>query len=58
MDVRIDWTSGEDGSSHTVSDGTRLRVECGAVLAIESDTFISLREQEQMRASSLLIRQG
>ena len=58
MDVRIDWTSGSAGSSHVVSDGTRLRVECGAVFAIESDTFISIREQEQMRASSLLLRQS
>jgi hypothetical protein len=45
MDVRVDWTSGTEGSIHTVSDNSRMRVECGAVLAIESDTFVSLRDQ-------------
>jgi hypothetical protein len=43
MEVRVDWTSGPE--THTVSDGGRLRVNCGAVFAIESDTFISLRDQ-------------
>jgi hypothetical protein len=43
--VRVDWTSGTDGSAHTVTDGGRLRTECGAVLAIESDSFVSLRDQ-------------
>ena len=45
MEVRVDWTSGTDGSAHTVTDGGRLRTECGAVLAIESDSFVSLRDQ-------------
>jgi len=45
MEVRVDWTSSGEGSAHTVCDRTRLRVECGAVFAIESDTFISLRDQ-------------
>jgi hypothetical protein len=45
MEVRVDWTSSAEGSAHTVSDGSRLRVECGAVFAVESDTFISLRDQ-------------
>jgi hypothetical protein len=58
MDVRVDWTSGSDVSSHTVSDGTRLRVECGAVLALESDTFICLRDNEPTRPPSLLVRQS
>jgi hypothetical protein len=45
MEVHVDWTSGSELSAHTVSDRSHLRVECGAVLAIESDTFISLRDQ-------------
>jgi hypothetical protein len=45
MDVRVDWTCGSEVSSHTVSDGARLRLDCGAVFGIESDTFISLRDQ-------------
>ena len=45
MDVRVDWTSGAEYSTHTVSDGTRMHVDCGAVFAIESATFISLRDQ-------------
>jgi len=57
MDVRVDWTSGSDGSAHTILDGARLRVECGAVLAIESDTFVSLRDQEQIRPAPVLARQ-
>ena len=57
MEVRVDWT-GSEGSSHTVCDGARLRVECGAVFAIESDTFISLRDQEQIKANPLLVRPG
>jgi len=57
MNVRFDWTSGSDGSAHTILDGARLRVECGAVLAIESDTFVSLRDQEQIRPAPVLARQ-
>ena len=45
MEVRVDWMSGTEGSMHTVSDRAHLRVECGAVLAAESDIFISLLEQ-------------
>lgn len=57
MEVRVDWTVGGAGSAHTVFDGARLRVECGAVLAIESDTFISLRDQEQIRTPALACKQ-
>ena len=45
MDVRVDWKSGDDTPRHTVSDGNRLRVDCGGLFAVESDTFIHLGDQ-------------
>ena len=47
MQVRLDLKSdaGNSGNSgHVVSDGERLRVHCGAVLGLQCDRLISLRD--------------
>ena len=43
MQVRVQLTSDGGNHSHIVSDGNRLRVECGGVFATESDKLISER---------------
>jgi len=47
MQVRVNLKSESGTSAHFVSDGDRLRVECGAVSAAQSDAFIHLGDQSK-----------